>query len=149
MDEILRNIPNCLVIADDVILFATSFDAIYDTLDKVLNRFLESGITLNKQKCELFINKVEFFGFVFSEKDIPPSQTKIESIQNMSPPSNISELRSFLGMTNYLSHFISNYSMRIYRLLELTKKNIPWWWTHKHQTIFDDLKTELKSNVLL
>ena len=92
MDEILGNIPNCLAIADDVILFATSFDAMYDTLDKVLNRFLEGGIILNKQKRELFINKVEFFGFVFSEKGITP-QTKIESIQNMPPPTNISELR--------------------------------------------------------
>ena len=35
--------------------------------------------------------------------------------------------------------------MRIYPLLELIKKNIPWLWTHKHQTIFDDLKTELIS----
>ena len=58
---------------------------------------------------------------------------------------NISELISFLGMTNYLSRFIPNYSMRIYSLLELTKKNIPWLWTHKHQTVFDDLKTELIS----
>ena len=29
MDEILGNIPNCLAIADDVILFTTSFDAMY------------------------------------------------------------------------------------------------------------------------
>ena len=41
MDEILGNIPNRLAIADDVILFATSFDAMYDTPDKVLNPFLE------------------------------------------------------------------------------------------------------------
>ena len=73
MDEILGNIPNCLAIADDVILFATSFDARYITLDKVLNRFLECGITLKKQKRELFINKIQFFGFVFSEKGIRPS----------------------------------------------------------------------------
>ena len=113
-----------LAIADDVMLFVTSLDTMYDTLDKVLNRFLECGITLNKQKCKLFRNKVEFFGFVFSEKGITP-QTKIESIQNMPPPTNISELRSFLGTANYLSRFIPNYSMRMYPLLELTKKNIP------------------------
>ena len=35
--------------------------------------------------------------------------------------------------------------MRIYPLLELTKKNIPWLWKHKYGTIFDDLKTELIS----
>ena len=113
-----------LAIADDVMLFVTSLDTMYDTLDKVLNRFLECGITLNKQKCKLFRNKVEFFGFVFSEKGITP-QTKIESIQNMPPPTNISELRLFLGTANYLSRFIPNYSMRMYPLLELTKKNIP------------------------
>ena len=55
MSEILGNIPNCLAIVDDVILFATSFDAMYDTIEKVLNRFLECGITLNKQNCKLFI----------------------------------------------------------------------------------------------
>ena len=144
MDEIHGNIPNCLAIADDVILFATLFDAMYDTLDKVLNLFLECGITLNKQKCELFINKVEFFRFVFSEKGITPSPTKIESIWNIPLPTNFSELRSLLGMTNYLSRFVPNYSMRIYPLLKLIKKNIPWLW-NKHQTIFDDLKTELIS----
>ena len=35
--------------------------------------------------------------------------------------------------------------MLIYPLVQLAKKNIPWLWTHKHQTIFDDLKTELIS----
>ena len=117
MDEVLGNIPNCLAVADDVILFATSSDAMYDTLDKVLNRFLECSITLNKQKCEMFINKVEFFGFVFSEKGIAPSQIKIENILSIPPPTNFSEFCSFLGMTNYLSLFILNYSMRMHPLL--------------------------------
>ena len=37
---------------------------LFATLDKVLNRFLE---------CKLFINKVEFFRFIFSENGIAPS----------------------------------------------------------------------------
>ena len=45
-------------------------------------------------------------------------------------------------MANYLSRFIPNHLLRIYPFLSLTKKNIIWLWTHKHQTIFDDLKTE-------
>ena len=63
----------------------------------------------------------------------------------MPAQTNILQLLSFLGMTNYLSRFMPNYSMRIYPLLELTKGNIPWWWTHLHQTIFYDLKTDLIS----
>ena len=37
-----------MAIADDAMLFATSFDTMYDRLDKVLNRFLERGVTLNR-----------------------------------------------------------------------------------------------------
>ena len=62
----------------------------------------------------------------------------------MPPPTDTLELRSFLGMANYLSRFIPNYSVRIHSLLELTKKNIRWLSTHK-QTIFDNLKTEVIS----
>ena len=58
------------------------------------------------------------------EKGITP-QTKIESIQNMPPPTNISKLPSFFSMTNYLSCFIANYFIHTYLLLVLTKKNIP------------------------
>ena len=43
MIEILGNLPNCMAIADNVILCATSFNTMYDTLDKVLNQFLECG----------------------------------------------------------------------------------------------------------
>ena len=39
LDEILRNLLNCMAIPDDVILFAISFDIMYDTLDKILNWF--------------------------------------------------------------------------------------------------------------
>ena len=56
----------------------------------------------------------------------------------MSPPTNISELRSFLVMTKYLCRLIEPFT-------RINKKNIPWLWTHKHQIIFDDLKTKLIS----
>ena len=43
MVKILGNLPNCMAVADNVILYATSFNTMYDTLDKVLNQFLECG----------------------------------------------------------------------------------------------------------
>ena len=105
--------------------------------------------TLNKQKCELFINKAEFFGFVFTEKGITSSHTKIESIQNMPPPTNISELSSFLGLLK------SFYTKLFYAYIPFTRNNKEkyflvvdtqapdYFWWFENRTYF------AQSNVLL
>ena len=92
----------------------------HDTLDKVLSRFLECGITLNKQKRELFIKEVEFFGPAFSEKTITCSQTKIENIQNMPPPTIISELRFIFRYEKLLKSF---YTKLFYAGIPFTTTN--------------------------
>ena len=116
MDEILGNLLNYMAIADNVTIFANSFHTMSDALDKVLNQFLECGITLNKQKCELFINQVEFLGLLFGEKGITLSQTTIDNMQNMPRPTNISQLRSFLGVTNYLRGVLYQIIICVYTL---------------------------------
>ena len=94
--------------------------SMYDTPDKVLIRLLECGITLSKQKRELFINKIEFFGFAFSEKSITCSQTKIENIQNMPPPTIVSELRFIFRYEKLLKSF---YTKLFYAGIPFTTTN--------------------------
>ena len=67
----------------------------------------------------------------------------------MPPPTYISELRSLLGMTNYLSPLLPNYYMCIYPLLELRKEKYSLVMEHKHQAIIDDLKSELISSTVM
>lgn len=46
----------------------------------------------------------------------------------MPNPTNVSELRTLLGMINYLSKFIPNLSEIAAPLRQLDKKNIEWHW---------------------
>ena len=73
----------------------------------------------------------------------------VAAINNAKPPSNAHEVRSFLGMTNYCSRFIPNYSTITAPLRTLTKSNQPWTWTSSEQQAFDQLKHLLTSDTIL
>ena len=106
-------------------------------------------MTLNKEKCEFKKQKLEFFGFVFGENGMSAEPKKCEVIKNAPPPTNVSELRSFLAMTNYVSRFIANYSTITEPLRALLKKEATWQWSQEQQIAFDQLKSALSSDTVM
>ncbi|CAB3999152.1 Hypothetical predicted protein [Paramuricea clavata] len=74
-----------------------------------------------------------------------------KAIQSLSAPRNLSQLRSFLGMTNYSAQFICHGQCHSFvdPLRSLTKKDARWVWTEEHQECFEQLKESLKENALL
>ena len=58
----------------------------------------------------------------------------------MIPPTNIKQLRSFLGMINYLSKFIPNLAVESRMLRDLERKDVDWTWNDEHQKAFEQLK---------
>jgi len=61
-------------------------------------------------KCGLFKNKVEFLGFVISDKGIETNPDKVGAIANYPTPKTLKELRSFLGLSGYYRRFIRDYA---------------------------------------
>ena len=64
----------------------------------------------------------------------------------MGQPTNVSELRSFLGMTAYCSRFIKDYASITEPLRRLTKKETPWLWENAQEKAFEKLKQDLSSD---
>ena len=149
IEHVLHGIENCKNIADDILLFAKTKEELDRILLRVLQRFSEFHLTLNLQKCEFHTTRVEFFGLIFSSQGISPSMDKVKAINALTPPTNLSELRSFLGMTNFLSRFIPKYSEICSPLLQLTKKDVPWNWGVLQQQSFERLKLELSSGQVM
>ena len=112
-------------------------------------RLKEKNLTLNKDKCEFNKDSLEFYGYIFSANGISPSPNKVCAIKNMDIPSNVSEVRSFLAMTNYLSRFIPQYSTLTEPLRILTRQDVKWYWGQEQQTAFDKLRQELSSDTVM
>ena len=80
----------------------------------------------------------------FSERGMEPDPKKVEALKHAEPPSTVTDLKSFLGMANYSSYFISIYSQKTAILRDLLKDNEKWEWADTHQKYFDELKEELQ-----
>ena len=55
-------------------------------------------------------DKLRFFGIEISSERIAPDIKKMKAIKHALLPSNINELRSFIGLCTYVPRFIDNYS---------------------------------------
>ncbi|KAK3729801.1 hypothetical protein QZH41_003408 [Actinostola sp. cb2023] len=97
---------------DDTLVYGRDQKEHDERLEKVLARIEEAGITLNPNKCEFSKRQVTFLGHVIDESGIRPDPTKIKAIVDMAEPTNVSELRRFLGMTNQLGKFSSKIADR-------------------------------------
>ena len=61
----------------------------------------------------------------------------------MKTPTNVSELRRFLGMANQLGKFFPNLAQLSQPLRELLGKKNAWVWNSPHATAFKEVKREL------
>ena len=58
----------------------------------------------------------------------------------MSPPKNVHDVRRYLGMSGYYRTSLPNYAKVAEPLIDLTRKNVRFHWTDRHQEAFDELK---------
>jgi transposase InsO family protein len=145
LSQILSGLKGCKNMSDDIIVHGSSEKQHDKNIHAVLQRLQENNLKLNKEKCEFSQKSVVFYGHIFSGDGIRPDPKKISGIVNASAPQNASEVRSLLGMAQYVSRFIPNYSDVTSALRELTHKDAPWVWTDTHQHALDELKHKLSS----
>ncbi|CAB4038291.1 Hypothetical predicted protein [Paramuricea clavata] len=136
-------------ISDDTIVFGKTQQEHDHHLNTVLATLHECGLTLNREKCKFSVSEVTFFGYTISANGIRPTDETVTAIRNAPKPPNASEVRSFLGLVNYCSRFIQNFSTVAAALQQLTHKGAPFKWTKLHQNAFESLQKTLTSNFVM
>lgn len=147
--NVIHDIPNAKNISDDIIVFGTTQKEHDDTLDAVFKRLNDKGLTVNKKKCLFSQNKIAFFGLVFSSEGSSPDPKKVSAIKNADKPKDVSQVKSFLGMTNYCGQFIKDYATISEPLRRLTKQNTPWVWSDEQEKAFSQLKELLSDDLVM
>ncbi len=145
MEQILQGIPGVVAFMDDIELTGATVEEHLDRLDQVLQRLEEHGLRLHKSKCEFLKDRVEYLGHIIDKDGLHPVPEKVRAITDAPAPSNVSELRSYLGMLQYYARFLPNLSSELSPLHDLLKDKTPWLWTDKCQAAFLRTKQLLTS----
>ena len=90
---------------------------------------LNSGnIKLNKEKCQFRQQEIDFLGFVINKDGVKADPRKTEAILKMPDPTDVAELRRFLGMVNHIGRYLQNLSSVLQPVTELLEKDRAWTW---------------------
>jgi hypothetical protein len=130
MDKVLRGLTwkCCMVYLDDVVIYSESWEEHLHHLDLVLQRIGDANITLNAKKCDIAQSSLKFLGHVVSEEGIKPDGDRATAIQGIETPTDVTGVRSFLGMTNQFRKFIRSYADMARPLNAVaTEANRPQW----------------------
>lgn len=141
--ELLDDISGAQNISDDIIVHGKTQEDHDASLRATLTKLQDKGVKLNRDKCKFSMEKLTFFGHQFSKEGISADPDKVQTIIGHSPPKSVGEVRSFLGMTQYVARFIPQYATLTAPLRRLTRKDVTWQWTATEQRAFDKLKEAL------
>ena len=86
------------------------------------------------------LKQLRLLGKVMSEEGITTDPELVEDIINFPTPRTTKQVKRFVAMITYYSHFIDKFQLIVKPLLELTKKEIEFCWGDNHQQIFEMCK---------
>ncbi|KAJ1191874.1 hypothetical protein NDU88_001188 [Pleurodeles waltl] len=143
MCSILAGINNTMVFQDDILVMGRSRDDHDQTLLKVLNTLDEKGLTAEFSKCKFACDHVNYLGHVVSAQGIKPKEELLSAIRRAPSPHNKDEVRAFLGLVEFYSKFVNNFSTKTYDLRQLLKTKNKFLWSEACQNAFDMLKNDI------
>jgi hypothetical protein len=66
---------------------------------------------------------IDYLGHIVSGSGVEMDDSKVKEVMEWPLPSNIKQLRGFLGLTGYYRRFIKNYALTALPLTTLLKKD--------------------------
>ena len=82
MFRIFGDVPKCLNQRDDILIGVATIEDHNITLEAVLQRADDFGITLNKEKCQFGVSELEFYGYMFTNKGLKPNEEKVQAVKD-------------------------------------------------------------------
>ena len=145
MQKVLEGLEGVVCQMDDVLICGENAEIHDKRVVAVLERLVNSGITLNPDKCEFRKQEVKFLGHLINGQGIHVDPEKTRAIREFDAPTNKKELRRFFGMINYLGKFSPTLAQDTTVLRQLLKKESAWLWEEQQMREFEALKQKITS----
>ncbi|MBW0509882.1 hypothetical protein O181_049597 [Austropuccinia psidii MF-1] len=119
------------------------------TLERILFRIEEAGLTISGSKFACCVPALDIVGHVVSLDGRKISKQKINKIQNCPRQTTKKEVREFLGLCAYVRMFIKDFSQVVAPLRRLTREDVFWNWVEKCEKAFIKLRKIVGEEIAL
>ncbi|CAI7750328.1 unnamed protein product [Closterium sp. NIES-53] len=120
-----------IVYLDDILVYNKTREEHLRDLEEVFRRLQQNRLITKGSKCDFLQPELEFLGHVVSREGIKSDPRKVTAISEWKPPTNITELQSFLGFVYYVRHFVPNMAGVTRPLTDLLHKGVIFLWGEK------------------
>jgi hypothetical protein len=134
-----------IVFFDDILVYSATYEDHLEHLRLVFEWLHKDHWKLKRSKCSFAQRSMAYLGHIISGQGVATNPDKIAAIVHWPTPSNVKELRSFLGLAGYYRKFVKNFGVIARPLTNLLKKNSFFVWTSEHDSAFATLKTLLST----
>jgi hypothetical protein len=109
----------CIQYQDDVMVLAVTEDEFVDNWITVLERLDAVGLKVSAKKTQFYSKELKYCGRLFTPDGAKFDTGLISALTNMSPPTMVDELRSYLATTNWLRSSIPRYAETVQPLQDM------------------------------
>jgi hypothetical protein len=134
-----------VVFIDDILVYSQNKEEHEDHLRLVLQKLRDNQL----YACDFWLKEVAFLGHITTNGGIKVDPGKISEILNWKQPTDVSKIRSFLGLAEYYRRFIEGFSKIVKPFTSLLEKGKEFKWDEACQKCFEELKERLTTSPVL
>ncbi len=124
-------------------MWGPNFDTLTQRLDLLVECFSCHDVKPNLSKCAFGQKQVKFLGHIVSEEGCRPGPSNVEAVKTAKPPTNVKEVRRFLGRCGFYRKHVPQSAKIAAPLTNLTRDEEEFRWNDRCQETFEELKTRL------
>ncbi|KAG9223377.1 hypothetical protein CCMSSC00406_0009268 [Pleurotus cornucopiae] len=128
------------VYLDDVFVYSNTIEDHERHLKLVFAKIREYQFYLKPEKCELYADKVDCLGHIIDKNGLKPCNDKLQRIREWRTPRTYTDVLQFMGLVQYLAHFIPELAAYAGPLQSMEKNGQPFYWRPLHDKCFTTIK---------
>src|SRR6266481_3493717 len=129
------------VYLDNIFIFSSSVEEHEQHLSQVFDKLRETQLYLSWEKVNLYSERMDCLGHIIMDAGIHADANKMQKIWDWRQPCNYHEVQRFLGLMQYLVHFMPDITAYTMPLTKCTHNGHPFQWTPLLTKCFESIKT--------
>jgi hypothetical protein len=151
MNQVLRPFLDKFVVVylDDILIYSKTKEEHAQHVAAVLQTLEQHQLYAKASKCQFGMTELDFLGHTISADGIKVDAKKVQAITQWPTPTDVHQLKSFLGLAGFYRRFVNGFSRLAAPLTSLTGAKATWRWGDAEAQAFTALKQALTTTPVL